>query len=415
MNSRERVLAAIDHKEPDKVPIDIGSHPSSSISAIAYYKLKKYLGMSKGKVRIYDLSQQLAIVEEEIINKFQIDAIDVGRAYNTNDEDWYDVDINGIKAQFPLWFNPTIQEDDSLEVVHSDGTVLARMSKNALVIDQTYYPYDEGYPKDMNEFLKALPKMAGFEMVSPPFDHLNEKGFWRDLRKKVKNLRKNKDKALVLSAGISFFQFGTSMKPMNKFLIDFIKKPMEVDKFLSLILEFQMVSLSMICKYLGDLVDIICIADDYGENSGPFMNPELFRQLIKPQLRKTCDYIKKNSNMKILLHSCGAISSLIPDFIELGIDILNPVQINAKGMDPKYLKENFGDDITFWGGGADTRNVINRKSPKEVKNHVMELLEILSEGGGYVWNTVHNILPDVPPENILAAVEAVHEFNENLS
>lgn len=415
MNSRERVLAAIDHKEPDRVPIDIGSHPSSSISAIAYYRLKKYLNINEGHVRIYDLSQQLAQVENELIERFKIDAIDVGRAFNTQEDDWYDVEINGIKAQFPSWFHPIFNDDGSLEVVNSEGVVLARMSKDALVIDQTYYPYEKGYPKNMNEFLKALPKMAGFEMVSPPFDHLENKGFWRDLRKRIKKLRSESDKALVMSTGISFFQFGTSMKPMDKFLIDFIRRPNEVDEFLDLILEFQMVSLYLICKYVGDLVDIICIADDYGENSGPFMNPNIFRKLIKPKLEQVCDYIKKNSNMKILLHSCGSIVPLIPDFIELGIDILNPVQINAKGMDPKLLKDTYGNEITFWGGGADTRNVLPKKSPEDVKKHVRQLLEIFSKGGGYIWNTVHNILPDVPPKNIVAMMEAVHDYNNDIS
>ena len=118
--------------------------------------------------------------------------------------------------------------------------------------------------------------------------------------------------------------------------------------------------------------------------------------------------------MKIFYHSCGSIVPLLPDLIDTGIDILNPVQINARDMDPKFLKENFGDDITFWGGGADTRNVINRKSSEEVKKHVLELLEIFFPGGGYIWNTVHNILPDVPPQNIVAMFEAIEEFNENL-
>ena len=141
------------------------------------------------------------------------------------------------------------------------------------------------------------------------------------------------------------------------------------------------------------------------------MNPKLYRKIFKPRLAELCSYIKKQSNMKIFFHSCGSIKPLIPDFIEVGVDILNPVQINVKNMDPKELKEEFGADITFWGGGADTRNVINRKSPEEVKKHVLELLEIFAPGGGYVWNTVHNILPDVPPQNIIAMFEAIEEFN----
>ncbi len=411
MNSRERIFAAINHEEPDRIPVDLGATNTTGISAIAYSRLKKYLGIKSGYVRIYDVAQQLAQPENMILDRFSVDAIDVGRIYNTKDEDWYYVNVNGIEAQFPVWFKPKFNEDNSIEVVHTDGTVLARMSEAAKVIDQTYFPCKDKYPKNMNDLLKAMPKMAGFEMITAPMDHLNQKGFWRDFRRRTIDFKKNTDRALCLGAGVSFFQFGTALIPMDKFLIDIMRRPAEVENFLNLVLELQKVSLTMICKYVGDLVDIICIGDDYGENNGLFMNPDLFRELIKPKLKEVCEYIKKNSDMKIFLHCCGSIIPIIPDFIEIGIDILNPVQINARDMEPKFLKENFGDEITFWGGGADTRNVINRKSPKNVKKHVFELLEIFAPGGGYIWNTVHNILPDVPPENILAMFEAIQNYN----
>jgi uroporphyrinogen decarboxylase len=141
------------------------------------------------------------------------------------------------------------------------------------------------------------------------------------------------------------------------------------------------------------------------------INPKLYRKYFKPFHEEMFTYVKKHSSMKIFFHSCGGIYPLIPDLIESGIDILNPVQINVKGMEPKRLKKNFGEDITFWGGGADTRNIINLKSPEEVKKHVFELLKIFTPGGGYVWNTVHNILADVPPHNILAMFEAINQFN----
>ena len=411
MNSRERILKSINHKEPDRVPIDLGGTPQTGISAIAYHNLKQYLGIKEGHTRIYDLMQQLAYPEETILERFNVDTFDIGRCFNTNDEDWRDVEVNGIPAQFPAWFKSEFNEDGSIDVIHPDGTKLAGMSEAALVIDQTYYPCEDELPQNINDMLQALSKNFAYVLVSPPFDHLTEGGFWRILKKKVKDLRENTERALVFSSSVSFFQFGTVLKPMDKFLVDMIRHPQKMDKFLDVVLDFQLTSLSMSCRAIGNFVDIINFGDDYGENKGPIFSPRLFRKFIKPRLEAACDYVKKHSNMKIFMHSCGSIVPLIPDLIEVGIEILNPVQINAKGMDPKFLKENYGDDLTFWGGGADTRNILPFKSPEEVKKHIKELLEIFAPGGGFVWNTVHNILPDVPPENIVAIFDAIEEFN----
>jgi uroporphyrinogen decarboxylase len=142
------------------------------------------------------------------------------------------------------------------------------------------------------------------------------------------------------------------------------------------------------------------------------MRPKTYQELFKPRLTELCNHIKKHSHFKIFFHSCGSVYELIPDLLDAGIDILNPVQLGVKDMDPKRLKEEFGDELTFWGGGADTKNVLSRKSPKDVKKHVHELLEIFSPGGGFIWSTVHNITAEVPPQNIVAALETVHEFND---
>ena len=412
LTSRERILTAINHKETDKVPIDLGSTYATGISAIAYHNLKKYLGMKKGHTRIYDIIQQLAQPEDEILDYFKVDVIHLGRFFNDNDDDWYDIEINGIPAQFPSWFLPRHNQDGSIDVIHPDGTIISRKTKSALVFDQMYWHCFDKYSENINNFLQGLPKNHNYVLSTSPFDKLVQNGFWRNLRSKTIEYKSKTDRALVVNSGLGIFEFGTSMRRMDKFLIDLIRRPNEVEKFLDLIMEINLTMLSLICKYLGDIVDVISIGDDLGENSGPFMNPNIYRKIFKPRQASMCEYIKKHSKMKIFIHSCGSIVPFISDFIEIGIDILNPVQINAKGMEPKFLKKEFGDDITFWGGGADTRNVINRKSPAEVKKHVTELLDIFSPGGGFVWSTVHNILPDVPPENIVAMVEAIHEYNE---
>jgi uroporphyrinogen decarboxylase len=162
---------------------------------------------------------------------------------------------------------------------------------------------------------------------------------------------------------------------------------------------------------VGDVVDIVRLGDDLGMDRGPFMSPATYRRLFKPRHKILCDYIRAHSSMRIFLHSCGGIAPLIPDLIEAGFQILNPVQTNCQGMNPRHLKQEFGRHVTFWGGGCDTRHVLNRRSPGEVKRHVLERLEVFAPGGGFVFNTVHNILPEVPPENIVAMFEALAEYN----
>ncbi|MBD3195196.1 MAG: methyltransferase [Candidatus Lokiarchaeota archaeon] len=414
MNSRERILTAIDNKEPDRVPIDIGSTTITGISAIAYYNLKRYLDVKEGNVRVIDIMQQLARVENWFIEKFDIDAIDVGRVFWTNEDDWYDIEVNGIKAQFPRVFQPKFRADGAIEIVHSDGTVLGRMSNAALVLDQTYYPFGEDYPEDINfsTLSGGVEKNVWSKSYTPPMSNMGEKRFWRNLKEKAIELKVNSHKALCLNLNISIFQGTHSFRGMDKILVDLIRKPKKVQELAELLAQFYLGLLRPICSHLGEVIDVITIGDDLAENNGPMLSPKLYRKYFKPYHMEICQYIKKKSSMKVFFHTCGSVSELIPDLIECGVDILNPIQINARDMDPKMLKSEFGDDIAFWGGGVDTRNVLPSKSPEEVKKHVTELLEIFAPGGGFIWNTVHNILPDVPPENIVAMLDAVMEYNE---
>ncbi len=411
MNSRERVLAAINHKEPDKIPIDLGSTLVTGINAIAYNNLKKYLGITTGKTRIIDIVQQLAQVEDIIIDRFQIDVLGIGRVYNKKDEDWYDIDLKGNKVQFPARFHPRHNEDNSYDVVLPDGTVVLKMSEGAFYFEQCSFPFLEGYPDEISDIMPIMNKYLGAIHVPAPFDNLQQKRFWRKLRENAIELKKISNKALTIELGCSVFEMLHTLRRIDNNLMDMVSNPSKIEKLLDKLMDFHIASLSLVCKYVGDVIDVIRIGDDLGENKGPLINPKLYRKMFKPKHAEICDYIKKHSSMKIFFHSCGSIRQFIPDLIEVGVDILNPVQINVKNMDPKELKEEYGEDITFWGGGADTRNVINRLSPKEVEKHVTELLEIFSPGGGFIWSTVHNILPDVPPENIVAMFDAIHKFN----
>ncbi len=410
MTSRERVLAAINQTEPDKIPIDMGATPSSGISAIAYTNLKKHLGIDSGNTRIYDVVQQLAQPEEVVLDHFSIDVVDIGRTFNDHDKHWYDIHMaDGQAAQYPAWFKPIPKEDGSFEA-EVDGNVIAKMPASGTFYDQACFPYLDGYPSDYKKLPEAMGKVLWSALVHSPWDHVQEVDFWRQLRQRTLMLRESTDRALMIVCGCNLFEWGTFLRRMDNFMMDVFADQDNVRRLLEALMEIHLATLQKVCVAIGDIVDILRFGDDLGMDSGPFMSPEIYRELFKPHHARLNEYVHQNSQMKTFIHSCGSIYKLLPDMIEAGYDILNPIQTNCVDMDPVTLKREFGKDITFWGGGCDTRHVLNNATPQEVKDHVKERLDILSPGGGFVFNTVHNILPEVPPQNIVAMFEAVGEY-----
>lgn len=409
MTSRERVLNAINHKETDRVPIDLGATPSSTISAIAYNNLKKHLKITNGHTWVYDVVQQVVLPEEWCINRFNVDVIDIAQAFLNNGE-WYQALLpDGSWADYPKWFRPVPGENGSQEV-YKNGVLIARMPQGATFYDQTFFPFLDGYPESFENLDKAMEMVHWAALVHAPWDRADHKDFWTSLREAAKNLRKNTDKALLIVCGCNLFEWGTFLRRINNFLMDLYLEPRKVEALLDALLEIHLATLEKVCQSVGDLVDIIRLGDDLGMDTGPFMAPEIYRKFFKPRHKAMCDFIKKNSNMHIFLHSCGSIHKLIPDLIEAGFEILNPVQTSAKDMEPERLKREFGNDVVFWGGGCNTRKILNFASPQEVKVHVKKRLEVFSKQGGFVFNQEHNIMPDVPPENIVAMYEAIEEF-----
>ncbi|MCD6156202.1 MAG: methyltransferase [Candidatus Atribacteria bacterium] len=409
MTSRERVLNAINHKETDRVPIDLGATPSSTISAIAYNNLKKHLKITNGHTWVYDVVQQVVLPEEWCIKRFNVDVIDIAQAF-LNDEEWYQALLpDGSRADYPKWFRPIPGENGSQEV-YKNGVLIARMPQGATFYDQTFFPFLDGYPEFFENLDKAMEMVHWAALAHTPWDRANRKDFWTSLREAAKNLRENTDKALLIVCGCNLFEWGTFLRRMDNFLMDLYLEPKKVEALLDALLEIHLATLEKVCQSVGDLVDIIRLGDDLGMDTGPFMAPEIYRKFFKPRHKAMCDFIKKNSNMHIFLPSCGSIYKLIPDLIEAGFEILNPVQTSAKDMEPERLKREFGNDVVFWGGGCNTRKILNFASPQEVKVHVKKRLEVFSKQGGFIFNQEHNIMPDVPPENIVAMYEAIEEF-----
>lgn len=411
MNPRERILAAVDHREPDRVPLDLGATPSSGISAIAYGRLKRHLGLAGGHTRVYDVVQQLAQPEDEVLDRFGVDVLDVGRAFDTEESDWRDVTLlDGAPAQYPAWFRPEALADGSFVVRAPDGIEIARMPSSGTFFDQTCFPWVDGYPAALRGLSEAMGKVLWSALVHSPWSRAGEPGFWDTLRERALALRASSDRALMLVIGCNLFEWGTFLRRLDNFLVDLAAEPEGVETLLDALMEKHLDSLARACRAVGDVVDIVRFGDDLGTNRGPFLSPAMYRRFFKPRHAELCAYVHRHTPMRTFLHSCGSIRALLPDLIEAGFDVINPVQTSCRGMEPEGLKADFGRDICFWGGGCDTRRVLPTASPAEVKEHVKRRLEIFAPGGGFVFNTVHNILPDVPPANVVAMYEAVAEF-----
>jgi len=412
MNSRERVLASINHIEPDGLPVDIGATPSSGISAVAYSNLNQHLSNANSRTLVYDIVQQLAQPEDAFLDDFRIDAVDLGRTFNTREEDWYEdvLPTSGKRVFLPSWFRPIKHPNGSWEAFDAEGDRIATMPIGANFFDQTYFPYLDGYPDNYANLPWAMGKVHWSGLVHSPWDHASELDFWAQLRQRASSLRAQTDRALVVVAGCNLFEWGTFLRRMDNFLMDLVTEPVKVEALLDALMEQHLATLEKVCKSVGDIADIIRFGDDLGTDQGPFFSPRTYKLFFKLRHTMLNNYVKKHSQMKTFLHSCGSIYRLLPDLIEAGYDIINPVQTMTHDMEPARLKKEFGNQITFWGGGINTRRILNHGTIDEVKEDVRRNIEILAPGGGFVFSTIHNILPDVPPENVVAMFEAIDEY-----
>jgi uroporphyrinogen decarboxylase len=376
-------------------------------------KGRSYIGREDLPVLIYDVVQQLAQPDDAIISMFNIDVIDIGRTFNDTPADWKPITLsNGQPAFYPIWYNPVRQEDGSYLTYDDNGKrVLSKMPVEATFFDQTYFPYVDGYPPDYSGLDAEMHRIMWARHAHSPWDHSGEKDFWNTLRTKALHLRQTTDKALLIVCGCNLFEWGTFLRRMDNFLMDLMCNQPNVEKLLDELLKQHLETLEKVCNAVGDIADIIRFGDDLGMTSGAFMPPDIYRKIFKPRHKILCEYVKSHSSMHTFIHSCGSISELMPDMIEAGIEIFNPVQTNAYRMEPEFLKKEFGDYCTFWGGGVETVGILNGNDQGMIREQVLKRMEVFSKGGGFVFNTVHNIMPDVPPQNIITMFKAIKEFN----
>lgn len=414
MNSRERVLAAVNHKEADRLPIDFGAMRSTGIAAIAYNNLLKKSGKYNGEARMYDFQQQLAYPGEDIRNRFHIDAIDAGQAFLLRKEDWKNWTLNdGSNCLVPGYLNLEVDDENNVFLKNNAGIVVGTKPKNSLYTDQCFWPYGEleAIPEDIRE-----EEMSNnmWSVPCPPFhlDIINSNEDYSLFTHTVKEFYKQNDQAVMLSIGHSFLEFGQFIRRIDNFLMDIYIDKKGVARLLDKLLDGYMMKLEKILGGVKNSIDIIQFGDDLGIQTGPWMDPEIIKELFIPRYAKLWRYVHDNSDCKVFMHSCGSIYKLLPGLIDIGLDIINPVQTGAADMDPVRLKAEFGKDLTFWGGGCDTQGVLSKGTPEEVKDDVKKRIDIFAPGGGFVFNQIHNILADVPPENIVAMFETAYEYGK---
>jgi len=410
MNSRERVRAALNHEALDRVPIDFAGHRSSGIAAVAYAKLREHLGLERKPIRVYDLIQQLAIVDQDVLERFKVDTIELGRGFALEEEHWADwVLPDGTPCKVPAWSVPERDEANHRWIVRSkSGRIIAQMPDGALYFEQTYHPLAEG-PDDEKAIDIAFDECMWTAIASPSGPLASGPGRDRAFAEGAKALRDSTDRAILGLFGGNLLEIGQFFYRNDNFYMMMASEPERVERFLDYLTEIHLGNLDKFLNTIGDYIDVIVFGDDLGMQGGPQMSPAMYRQLFKPRHSRMWKRVKEiKPHVKVNLHCCGGVRQLLPDLIDAGLDAINPVQINAKGMDATGLKADFGKSITLWGGGCDTQVAVMR-SPEQVADHVREQVRILKPGGGFVFQQVHNILANVPPQNIIAMFDAVHE------
>ncbi|UCF99928.1 MAG: hypothetical protein JSV89_10425 [Spirochaetaceae bacterium] len=402
VSPRERVLAAINHREPDRLPVDLGGSIVTGINAMAYARLKRHLAaqgleFAADTVRVTSIILLLAEVEREFVDLWGIDVLPLDRYCAAPGVPlsgrWKAHPLpDGSPALFPADFHPLIEEDGTWKLF--EGAVMTNLlSPGSGSFVPAHFPLADLSLQELERY--PLPRISQTEL-----DYL---------RTRARDLYENTDKALFGWFNGSIFESGQFLSGFDTFFMRLVGEPEFSRRLLERLTEAVIEDLKRYLDAVGQYIQVIGFGDDLGFQNGPQIDPRLFRSLVKPLLKQIYATAHSMSAAKVFLHSCGSVYEFIEDFIEIGVDILNPVQTSAAHMDVETLKQLFGDRIVFWGGGADVQNVLPRGTPEEVRRDVRYRIEVMQPGGGFVFAPIHNLQADIPPENIVAMYEEARD------
>ncbi len=407
MTSRERVWAALNHREPDRIPIDLSGHRSSGISAMAYPKLREFLCLPPRPVRVYDPIQQLAIIDEDVLTQYGVDTIELGRAFALEDQHWADwVLPDGTPCQMPAWALPERFQGEWVLRSRS-GRIIARMPQGVWYFEQCHYPFLE--KDDVDHLEEAFAESMWTAVASPPGPITAGPAGAGILAAGAQRLRQQSERAILGLFGGNLLEVGQFLYRNDQFFLLLAGEPQRAHRFLDKLVELHLANLEKFLRAVGPWIDVIVFGDDLGMQTGPQISPAMYREFFKPRHQAMWERAKQLANVKVMLHCCGGVRELLPDLIEAGLDAINPVQVTCAGMEARRLKADFGKDLVFWGGGCDTRDKLVKGSPEQVRQHVREQISVWRPGGGFVFQQVHNIMADVPPANIVAMLQTALE------
>lgn len=379
MNSRERMQLALNHKEPDRVPFDLGATVLTSIHHKSYRALRSYLRLPEVEPDLMDIVQQIVAVDDDVYEILECDVKNVAPGPSST-------------------FQREIKEMDGYSYFHDEWGIGWKMPiKGGWYYDMFDHPLKDA---------ETISDIEGYSWPDPRddarFEHISEKA--------AHAAQEEKQGVFIggISAGI--MEIAAWMRGFDNYFVDFVANEKLLIALMRKVMELKMAYWDRALELVDGNVDAVHEADDFAGQYKMLISPDAYRRIVKPLHKELFDFIHARTKAKLFFHSCGSIRPVIPDLIEIGVDILNPIQVSATGMDSAELKKEFGDDVVFWGGGVDTQRVLGDGTPDEVRAETKRRILDLAPGGGFVFAAVHNIQGNVPPENIMAMWETLQEY-----
>ena len=416
MTGKERVKKALNHENPDRVPVDFGGTGVSGMHVSCVADLRDHYGLEKKPVKVIEPYQMLGEIDEELIEIIGIDTVPLnspGTMFGFKNENWKEFRLPwGQEVLVAEFFNVTEKENRDL-LIYPEGDMSAppsgRMPFGSYFFDAIVRqePIDE-------ENLNPEDNLEEFKPISD--DDLN---FYRQ---QIEQLTAS-NRAVIGGIGgtgfgdiafvpAPFLKYPKGIRDIEEWYISTVVRKDYVHQIFSGQCEIALQNLEKFKAVVGDVLDVFFVCGtDFGTQTSSFCSVETYEELYAPYYKKINNWIHQNTSWKTFKHSCGAVEKFIPHFIDSGFDILNPVQCSAVGMEPEPLKEKYGDKIVFWGGGVDTQKTLPFGTPDQVREEVLERLEIFSKNGGFIFNSIHNVQARTPVENIVAMIDAIKEFN----